>query len=117
MFLMNQLQLTGATFAAVFKDRWWIGLSFKALNPSPRLKKFAGTGANAVAIQTWTAPIAMLRVKYLLLRSTYEWSLSHLVALFWQLLSVCRDLMTWLNESQALPGGPDTSPQMALQLE
>ncbi len=62
-----------------------------------RIKTFVGTSANAVHIQTWTALIAMLLVRYLQLRSTFAWSLSNLVAPLRQPLFVCRDLMTWLN--------------------
>ena len=48
--------------------------------------------------QIWTALIAMLLVKYLLLKSTFAWSLSNLVALLRQQLFVYRDLMSWLND-------------------
>ena len=39
----------------------------------------------------------MLVVKYLQLKSTFNWSLSNLVALLRQQLFVYRDLFTWLN--------------------
>lgn len=117
VFLTNHLQLAAATVAAVYRDRWQIELFFKALKQSLRLKTFVGTSANAVAIQIWTALIAMLLVKYLQLRSTYKWSLSNLVALLRQQLFVYRDLMAWLNEPLAPPGGLDESAQLTLPLE
>lgn len=63
MFLTNHLKLAARTVAAVYKERWQIELFFKALKQSLRLKTFVGTSANAVALQIWTALIAMLLVK------------------------------------------------------
>lgn len=114
VFLTNHLQLAARTIAAVYKDRWQIELFFKALKQSLRLKTFVGTSANAVAIQIWTALIAMLLVKYLQLRSSFGWSLSNLVALLRHQLFVYRDLMSWLNEPFAPPGEPGVPAQLAL---
>jgi hypothetical protein len=63
-----------------------------------RIKTFIGTSENAVQTQIWTALIAMLLVRYLQLRSTWNWGLSSLVALLRQQLFVYRDLWTWLNQ-------------------
>ena len=76
---------------------------FKALKRSLKIKTFVGTSANAVKTQVWTALIAMLVVKYLQLRSTFNWSLSNLVALLRQQLFVYRDLLTWLNDPFQAP--------------
>jgi hypothetical protein len=73
-------------------------LFFKALKQSLKLKTFVGTSENAVQTQIGTALIAMLLVKYLQLKSTFGWSLSHLMALLRQQLFVYRDLMNWLND-------------------
>lgn len=114
VFLTNHLKLAARTIAAVYKERWQIELFFKALKQSLRLKTFVGTSANAVALQIWTALIAMLLVKYLQLRSSFGWSLSNLVALLRHQLFVYRDLMSWLNEPFAPPGEPGVPAQMAL---
>ena len=76
---------------------------FKALKQSLKIKTFVGTSANAVKTQVWTALIAMLVVKYLQLRSQYQWSLSNLVALLRQQLFVYRDLYKWLDEPFQAP--------------
>jgi len=115
VFLTNHRRLAAATIAAVYKERWQIELFFKALKQSLRLKTFVGTSANAVAIQIWTALIAMLLVKYLQLRSSFGWSLSNLVALLRRQLFVYRDLMGWLNELFAPPGEPGVPSQMAFE--
>lgn len=70
---------------------------FKALKQSLKIKTFVGTTENAVQTQIWTALIAMLLIKHLQMKSTFNWSLSNLVALLRQQLFVYRDLFIWLN--------------------
>lgn len=96
-FLTNQLQFAASTIAKIYRDRWQIETFFKALKQSLRVKTFVGTSANALKTQIWTALIAMLILKYLKLKSTFDWSLSNLVALLRQQLFLYRDLWTWLN--------------------
>ena len=72
-------------------------LFFKALKQSLKIKTFVGTTENAVQTQIWTAVIAMLLIKHLQMKSTFDWSLSNLVALLRQQLFVYRDLFIWLN--------------------
>jgi Transposase DDE domain/Domain of unknown function (DUF4372) len=96
-FLTNQMDFAASTIAKIYRDRWQIETFFKALKQSLRVKTFVGTSANALKTQIWTALIAMLILKYLKLKSTYDWSLSNLVALLRQQLFVYRDLWTWLN--------------------
>ena len=68
------------------------------------MKTFVGTSENAVQIQIWTALIAMLVLKYLQMRSTFDWSLSNRIALLRQRLSVYRDVWMLLNNPcQTLP--------------
>jgi diacylglycerol kinase len=98
VFVTNNLKLAASTIAAIYKDRWQIELFFKAIKQSLRIKTFIGTSENAVQTQIWTALIAMLLVRYLQLRSTWNWGLSSLVALLRQQLFVYRDLWTWLNQ-------------------
>ena len=68
-----------------------------ALKQSMKIKTFVGTSENAVRTQIWTALIAMLLIKSLQIKSTFDWSLSNLVALLRQQLFVSRDLFTGLN--------------------
>src|ERR1700722_13663764 len=96
-FLTNKLDFAASTIAKIYRDRWQIETFFKALKQSLRVKTFVGTSANALRTQIWTALIAMLILKYLKLKSTFDWSLSNLVALLRQQLFVYRDLWTWLD--------------------
>jgi IS4 transposase len=80
-FLTNLMHLAASTIAAIYKERWQIELLFKALKPHRRITTFVGTSANAVPIQLWIALIALLRLKFLQLTSTWRWSLSTLAAL------------------------------------
>jgi hypothetical protein len=97
VFLTNNFKLAASTIAAIYKERWQIELFFKALKQSMKIKTFVGTSENAVQTQIWTALIAMLLIKSLQIRSTFDWSLSNLVALLRQQLFVYRDLFAWLN--------------------
>jgi hypothetical protein len=80
------------------------------------VKTFVGTSENAVQIQIWTALIAMLVLKYLQMRSTFDWSLSNLIALLRQQLSVYRDLWTWLNNPYRAPPPLVAAEQLTLGL-
>jgi Transposase DDE domain/Domain of unknown function (DUF4372) len=107
VFLTNNMQLAASTIAAIYKDRWQIELFFKALKQSLKIKTFVGTTENAVQTQIWTALISMLMIKYLQMKSTFQWSLSNLVALLRQQLFVYRDLFTWLNDPYQAPPALD----------
>ena len=48
VFLTNHLELSAATVAAIYKERWQIELFFRALKQSLRVKTFVGTSANAL---------------------------------------------------------------------
>ena len=96
-FLTNKLNFAASTIAKIYRDRWQIETFFKAIKQSLRVKTFVGTSSNALKTQIWTALIAMLILKYLKLKSTFDWSLSNLVALLRQQLFVYRDLWAWLN--------------------
>lgn len=113
VFVTNHPRLAAATIAAIYRDRWQIELFFKAIKQSLRIKTFIGTSENAVHIQIWTALIAMLVVRYLQLHSTWNWSLSNLVALLRQQLFVYRELWCWLNAPWHPPVDLE-QPQLAL---
>ena len=112
-FITNDLKLAASTIAAIYKDRWQIELFFKALKQSLRIKTFIGTSENAVQTQIWTALIAILLVRFLQLRSTWNWGLSNLAALLRQQLFVYRDLWVWLNQPFRPPLALD-DPQLPL---
>lgn len=96
-FLTNLLHLAAGTIAAIYQARWQIELFFKALKQRLRIKTFVGTTENAVQIQIWTALIAMLLLKFLLLKSTWRWSLANLAALLRCNLLTSRDVWAWLD--------------------
>jgi hypothetical protein len=68
------------------------------LPPLLESTRSVGTSANAVKTQIWTALIAMLILKYVHLKSSFNWSLSNLVAVLRQQLFVYRDLYKWLDD-------------------
>ena len=106
VFLTNNLKLGATTIAAIYKERWRIETFFKALKQNLKIKTFVGTSANAVKIQIWTALIAMLILRFLQLRSQFNWSLSNLVALLRMNLFTHRDLWAWLNKPFEIPPVP-----------
>jgi Transposase DDE domain/Domain of unknown function (DUF4372) len=106
VFLTNNLKLGATTIAAIYKERWRIETFFKALKQNLKIKTFVGTSANAVKIQIWTALIAMLILRFLQLRSKFNWSLSNLVALLRMNLFTHRDLWAWLNKPFEIPPVP-----------
>jgi hypothetical protein len=116
VFVTNNLRLAARTIARIYKERWQIELFFKALKQGLKIKTFVGTSENAVQIQIWAALIAMLILKYLQLKSTFGWSLSNLIALLRQQLSVYRDLWTWLNNPYQAPPPLVAVEQLALGL-
>ena len=103
VFLTNVFHLAASTIAAIYKDRWQIELFFKALKQNLKIKTFVGTNENAVNVQIWTALIAMLLLKFLLLKSTWAWSLSNLAAVLRFNLLTYRDLWAWLNAPFEIP--------------
>ena len=116
VFLTNHLALGASTVAAIYKDRWQIELFFKALKQNLKIKTFVGTSANAVKIQIWTALIAMLILRFLQLRSQFNWSLSNLVALLRMDLFTHRDLWAWLNQPFDVLPTPYEPEQLRLAL-
>ena len=113
-FFTNNERLAARTIAAIYKQRWQIETFFKAIKQNLRIKTFVGTSANAVAIQVWTALIAILILKYLQMKARRGWSLSHLVALLRLHLFTYRDLWSWLNDPFS-PSVEESPPQLELQ--
>jgi hypothetical protein len=113
VFFTNLLHLAASTGAAIYKDRWQVELFFKALKQTLKVKSLLGTSANAVKTQIWTALIAMLILKYLPMKSSFDWSLSNLAALLRQQLFIFRNLWAWLNNPLE---GPPAARKLGEQL-
>jgi len=108
ILLTNNFALSAVTIAAIYKDRWQIEIFFKTIKQHLKIKTFIGTTANALKIQIWTALITILLLKYFKARSTYNWSLSNLVAMLRFNLFTYRDLQAWLdNPFESPPEYPD----------
>jgi len=116
VFLTNQLEWGATTIAAIYRDRWQMEIFFKALKQNLKIKTFVGTSANAVKIQIWTALIAMLILRFLQLRSQFNWSLSNLVALLRMNLFTHRDLWAWLDHPFQVDPVPYEPEQLCLNL-
>ncbi len=119
VFVTNNMKLAASTIAAIYRDRWKIELFFKAIKQSMRIKTFIGTSENAVQIQIWTALLSILLVRFLQLKSVWNWSLSNLFALLRQQLFVYRNLWLWLNKPDQPPFEelPGNDIQMVLPLQ
>ena len=119
VFLTNLPGFGATTIAAIFKDRWQVELFFKAIKQNLKIKTFVGTSANAVKTQVWAALIAILMLKYLQLKSKFDWSLSNLIALLRQQLFVYRDLYQWLDDPFQAPPALESvhDGQLVLALE
>jgi IS4 transposase len=113
--LTNHQTFGSTTISAIYKDRWQIEIFFKTIKQNLKIKTFVGTSPNAVMIQIWTALISILILKYLKFRSTFNWSLSNLVAMLRYNLFTYRDLWEWINKPfETLPFVPDAE-QLSLR--
>lgn len=113
-FLTNHFQLSAATIAAIYKDRWQVELFFKAIKQNLKIKAFVGTSRNAVLTQIWIAMIT-----YLLLSFT-----RHSAKIGWTVQRIMRVIMLNLFERHSLksllcpdpPIDKKSEPQMRLAL-
>jgi hypothetical protein len=64
-FITNNMELSAATIASIYKSRWDIELFFKWIKQNLKIKSFFGLSKNAILIQIWTAAIAYLLVSYI----------------------------------------------------
>ena len=101
--LTNLMKFGATTIAAIYKDRWEIGLFFKALKQNLKVKSFVGTSENALRIQIWTALIAILLLKWMHHLSKARWSLSNLASMLRINLFTYRDLTAWLDNPFGTP--------------
>ena len=108
VLLTNHFDFGSTTIADIYKDRWQIEIFFKTLKQNLKIKTFVGTTPNALKVQIWTALIAILLLKYLKALSTFDWSLSNLIAMLRFNLFTYRDLVEWLNDPfESPPFFPD----------
>jgi len=113
-FLTNNMTLAASTIAAAYKDRWQIENFFKLLKQNLRIKSFLSTSPNAVWTQIWTAVIAMLLIRYLQMKSQYNWSFSNLLYFLRMNLFVYRDLWDWLHNPFVPPDPVEQPTQLVL---
>jgi hypothetical protein len=98
ILLTNHLEFGATTIAAIYKERWEIEIFFKELKQTLKVKTFGGTSENAVAVQIWTALIALLLLKWLHFRSTAGLSFANLAGVLRLILFTYRDLEDWLHK-------------------
>jgi hypothetical protein len=68
-----------------------------------KIKTFVGTSENAVMTQIYTALISILLLKFLKLKSTYNWSMSNLAVLLRMNLFTQKNLWKWINQPFEIP--------------
>ena len=116
VLLTNHLEFGSTTIARIYRERWQIENFFKALKQNLKIKTFVGTSENAVKTQVWTALIAMLLLKFLQLKSSWQWSLSNLAAMLRFNLLTYRDLWAWLDDPYGVPIREPVAKQLALAI-
>jgi hypothetical protein len=116
VLLTNHFDLSAPTIAKIYRYRWQIELFFKAIKQNLKIKTFVGTSENAVKTQIWTALIAILLLKFLQLKSTWNWSLSNLCAMLRFNLLTYRDLWAWLNDPYGVPIQEPAAVQLTLPI-
>ena len=79
MFLTNNFQLSAATIAAIYKDRWKVELFFKAIKQNLKIKAFVGTSKNAVLTQIWIAMISYLLLAFAKHSARLGWSVQRIL--------------------------------------
>ena len=103
VLLTNHLTFGATTIGKIYRDRWEIELFFKTLKQHLKIKTFVGTSPNALAVQIWTALIAVLLVKFLQFKSKCKLPLCRLVALLRLNLFWYRNLWKWLDDPFSVP--------------
>ena len=116
VLLTNQRTLAATTIGRVYRYRWQIELFFKAIKQNLKIKTFVGTSENAVKTQVWTALIAILLLKFMQMKSSWQWSLSNLAAMLRFNLLTYRDLWAWLDDPFGVPIREPGTVQLTLAL-
>jgi IS4 transposase len=108
VFLTNIFHLAAGTIALIYKDRWQIETFFRAIKQLLPVQTFLGTSENAVQTQIWIALIAILLLKFLQMKSQFQWSLSNLLVMIRINLIQYLNLWLWLSHPF---GEPRVSPK------
>lgn len=116
VLLTNQRSLAATTIGRIYRYRWQIELFFKAIKQNLKIKTFVGTSENAVKTQVWTALIAILLLKFMQMKSSWQWSLSNLAAMLRFNLLTYRDLWRWLDDPYGVPIREPDAVQLTLTL-
>jgi len=116
VLLTNQRSLAATTIGRIYRYRWQIELFFKALKQNLKIKTFVGTSENAVKTQVWTALIAILLLKFMQMKSSWQWSLSNLAAMLRFNLLTYRELWAWLDDPFGVPVREPAAVQLKLTL-
>ena len=64
VLLTNHMEFAASTIGRIYKERWQIGLFFKAIKQNLKIKTFVGTSENAFYIQIWAALIKNSNLNY-----------------------------------------------------
>lgn len=102
-FLTNNLRMSPATIAGLYKKRWQIELLFKRIKQNYPLRYFLGESQNAIEIQIWCALIGDLILKVIKNGFARKWAFSNLTSM------VRIHLLTYINLQKFLK-----SPEKAL---
>jgi len=79
VFITNNFNLSAATIAAIYKDRWQVELFFKAIKQNLKIKAFVGTSKNAILTQIWIAMITYLLLAYAKHSAKAGWSVQRIL--------------------------------------
>lgn len=96
-FLTNHFDLSAATIAEVYRQRWQIELFFKWIKQNLKIKAFLGTTLNAIKTQIWIALCLCLLLAYLKFQSRLGASLQQILRLLQLNLFAKRDLLALLR--------------------
>lgn len=80
-FLTNLFNEEAAQIGLLYKKRWQVDLLFKKIKQYFPLQYFYGENKNAIQIQLWCTPIALLLITYMKKQLTKQWGFSSLISL------------------------------------
>jgi len=122
VFLTNNLEMSAATVARIYRSRWQIELLFKKIKQYFPLKYFYGDSENAVKTQIWAVMIACLLLTVVHRKACIvakrKWAFSNMIAAIRSLIMSYIDIYAFLENpeknwetvmkrQQAPPNEPD----------
>lgn len=99
-FITNNFNLSAATVAEIYHQRWQIEIFFKWIKQNLKIKSFLGTSENAVMSQIWTAMIYYLLLAYIKFISKIDVSITEIGWRIKDGLMECLNLLELLNISR-----------------